>query len=53
MLIVDEELAMRKKKQAKQKTLMKKKERYHVLNDKMKFVKTVWKEFKIKKNVFE
>ena len=53
MLIVNEKLAMRRKKQVKQKALMKKKKRYHVLNDKMKFAKTVWKEFRMKKNVFE
>ena len=41
MLIVNVKLAIRKKKQTKQETLMKKKKRYHVLNDKMKFVKTV------------
>ena len=41
VLTVNEGLAMRKEKQVKQKTLMRKKERYHVLNDKMKFAKGV------------
>ena len=53
MLTVDEKVAMRKEKQDKQKALTKKKERYHVLNGKMKFAKAVWKEFRMEKDVFE